>query len=133
MSPIRKAKVRPKTAAPVQKAVAKKAAVAGDGGRKAQPALRVADDLRAVLDSIGDMVIITDPRLAVADANEAAVVALGYDSREEMAGMSAAALVADLERSQRKRQVESADGGKRSSWKQPPGRTPWGGWQLHQK
>ena len=45
----------------------------------------------------------------------------------------AAALVADLERSQRKRQVESADGGKRSSWKQPPGRTPWGGWQLHQK
>jgi len=99
MSPIRKAKVRPKTAAPVQKAVAKKAAVAGDGGRKAQPALRVADDLRAVLDSIGDMVLITDPRLAVADANEAAVVALGYDSREEMAGMSAAALVADRDRS----------------------------------
>jgi len=64
-----------------------------------QVALRVADGLRATLDSIGDMVIITDSRLCIADANEAAIVALGYDSREELAGMSAASLVAARDRS----------------------------------
>jgi PAS domain S-box-containing protein len=105
MIPLRKAKAQPKPAAK-QKAAAKPKAVvktttgAGDGRRvPQQAALKVADDLRATLDSIGDMVIITDPQLNIADANEAAVVALGYDSREEMTGMSAAALVADRDRS----------------------------------
>ncbi len=105
MIPLRKAKAQPKPAAKQKAAVKPKAAAktttgAGDGRRvPQQAALKVADDLRATLDSIGDMVIITDPQLNIADANEAAVVALGYDSREEMTGMSAAALVADRDRS----------------------------------
>jgi PAS domain S-box-containing protein len=104
MSPIRKAKakpVKPKAAAPKKKAAAKpKAPVKQKApAQKPQATVKVADDLRATLDSIGDMVIITDPRLNIADANEAAVVALGYDSREELTGMSAAALVADRDRS----------------------------------
>jgi PAS domain S-box-containing protein len=96
MSPIKKAKAKPK---PAKKAAAKPVAKQKAPEKKPQTTVKVADDLRATLDSIGDMVIITDPRLNIADANEAAVVALGYDSREELTGMSAAALVADRDRS----------------------------------
>ena len=110
MSPLRKEKAKPsKVAAPKKKAAVKPKAAAkpkapagagGDQSKKPQQAtLRVADDLRAMLDSIGDILIITDPQLNIADANEAAVVALGYDSGEELAGMSATALVADRDRS----------------------------------
>lgn len=49
----------------------------------------------------------------------------------------AAALVADLERSQRSRRNAearaSSENGRRSGWKRAPGAAAWGGWQLHQK
>ena len=56
-------------------------------------------------------------------------------SEPEVAAV-AAALVADAERSLRRRTGGVADGrggAGRSAWKQPPGRAAWGAWQLHQK
>ncbi len=98
MSPIRKAKAKPsKPAAPKKKGAVKPEAAAKP--KPEQVTVRVADDLHAMLDSIGDILIITDPQLNIASANEAAVVALGYDSGEELAGMSATALVTDKDRS----------------------------------
>jgi acetyl-CoA carboxylase biotin carboxylase subunit len=47
----------------------------------------------------------------------------------------AAALIADSERGQHKRERDGggSGGSGRSGWKQPPGSSAWGGWQLHQK
>jgi acetyl/propionyl-CoA carboxylase alpha subunit len=47
----------------------------------------------------------------------------------------AAALVADMERTlHRPTGGDAGEGARgRGSWKQPPGRAAWGGWQLHQK
>jgi len=46
----------------------------------------------------------------------------------------AAALIADSERAQHKRECADGSGGSgRSGWKHPPGTATWGGWQLHQK
>jgi acetyl-CoA carboxylase biotin carboxylase subunit len=51
----------------------------------------------------------------------------------EVAAM-AAALVADAEHVRPKPLgTDGSEGGARSGWKTPAGRTPWGGWQLHQK
>jgi PAS domain S-box-containing protein len=97
MSPLRKAKAKPSRPAARPKAPA--GAGADERRKPQQPTVKVADDLRAMLDSIGDIVIITDPQLNITDANEAAVVALGYDNREELAGMSATAMVAEKDRS----------------------------------
>ncbi len=47
----------------------------------------------------------------------------------------AAALIADSERGQHKRERDGGGSGgpARSGWKQSPGSVSWGGWQLHQK
>jgi len=45
----------------------------------------------------------------------------------------AAALIADIERSLHKRDAPDSGGSSENSWRQPPGRVTWGGWQLHQK
>ncbi len=57
-----------------------------------------AKKLRIIIESIGDILIITDMQLNITSANEAAVRELGCSSSEELLGQSAVAQVAEKDR-----------------------------------
>jgi PAS domain S-box-containing protein len=59
---------------------------------------KAAEKLQIIIESIGDMLFITDLDLNIVNANEAALRALGYSSEEELIGKSAAALIAQKDR-----------------------------------
>ena len=55
-------------------------------------------NLRILIESIGDMLITTDMELNIISANEAAVHALGYGNQEELKGMSVTEPIAEKDR-----------------------------------
>ena len=55
-------------------------------------------NLRILIESIGDMLITTDMDLNIVNANEAAVYALGYKDQEELKGMSVTEPIAEKDR-----------------------------------
>ncbi len=57
-----------------------------------------AEKLRLVIESIGDMLFITDLDLNFSNVNEAAVRQLGYSTQEELAGRNAVESVAEADR-----------------------------------
>jgi PAS domain S-box-containing protein len=57
-----------------------------------------AQNLRILLESLGDMLIITDLELNITNVNEAAVRALGYNNQKELEGVSVTTPVAERDR-----------------------------------
>ena len=55
---------------------------------------KAAEKLRLIIESIGDMLFITDMDLNIMNANEAAVRTLGYDSEQELLGQSVTEMIA---------------------------------------
>lgn len=67
--------------------------------REAEEALRESEEkLRLTFESIGDMLVIMDPKGHIVDVNEATLRTLGYDHKEELIGRSSAELVVKRER-----------------------------------
>ena len=59
---------------------------------------KAAKKLRIIIESIGDILIITDLDLNIVNVNEAALRALGYSSEEELIGKSATDPIAEKDR-----------------------------------
>ncbi len=59
---------------------------------------KAAEKLQIIIESIGDMLFITDLDLNIVNVNEAALRALGYGSEDELVGKSATAPIAEKDR-----------------------------------
>ena len=57
-----------------------------------------AKKLRLIIESIGDILFITDMELNIVNVNEAAVRALGYENQEQLVGQSANSQIAEKDR-----------------------------------
>jgi len=66
--------------------------------RLAEELGKSSQNLRILIESIGDMLITTDMDLNIVNANEAAVHALGYKDQEELKGMSVTEPIAEKDR-----------------------------------
>ena len=66
--------------------------------RMADDLEKAAKKLRIIIESIGDILIITDMDLNIVNVNEAALRALGYSSEEELIGKSATVPIAEKDR-----------------------------------
>jgi PAS domain S-box-containing protein len=75
---------------------------------------KAAEKLRIVIESIGDMIIITDRELNYVNVNEATVRMLGYSDKEQMVGASMKQSIAERDRKEVARELAEALKEKRS-------------------